>query len=570
MHAVPTLATLERRLVEARQTAGGTATELAALVELTGRLVSDPQRGGALAAEGVVLATRLGDDATRLRCRAMVAEFVSRQRSAADALPDALEILAEAEQGDDPLAQAQAHHTVAHCFDALTCTSEALEHVHPGLEGYQDGGDRLGEGRMFGFMASLFWELGENPRARELYERAYDIFLECDEFSGAGVMLSAIADLQCEAGDPEAAVATCDRALEHFEQAGMPLDSHMVMASYGEARSATGRHDLAGLWAKRAAERNRLPDGTVANPSYEIQLLMVLARTAQLPSGDFAGARATLERAVALADELGALRAAAQSESLLARALHASGDPAGAYEHLQRSRTLADKVALDVHDQRVRALRVRFEVEQAQRDALRYREQAQAQAAVIAELENTRSELAVRMAELERLNAEVVLLSQTDPLTGIAHRRFMNERLTELCQVSARYDTPLAVAVFDVDRFKDINDRYGHGTGEAVLVAPAELLRRHLRATDLPARLGGDEFVVIMPRTDSREAVAACRRLQAAIREHPWSELAPELAVSITIGVAGGFREADPEELMRRADTALYQGKRAGRDTISR
>src|SRR5256886_2361341 len=340
MHAVPTLATLERRLVEARQTAGGTATELAALVELTGRLVSDPQRGGALAAEGVVLATRLGDDATRLRCRAMVAEFVSRQRSAADALPDALEILAEAEQGDDPLAQAQAHHTVAHCFDALTCTSEALEHVHPGLEGYQDGGDRLGEGRMFGFMASLFWELGENPRARELYERAYDIFLECDEFSGAGVMLSAIADLQCEAGDPEAAVATCDRALEHFEQAGMPLDSHMVMASYGEARSATGRHDLAGLWAKRAAERNRLPDGTVANPSYEIQLLMVLARTAQLPSGDFAGARATLERAVALADELGALRAAAQSESLLARALHASGDPAGAYEHLQRSRTL--------------------------------------------------------------------------------------------------------------------------------------------------------------------------------------------------------------------------------------
>ncbi len=569
MDGVPTLATLERRLARARARSAGTPTELAALVELASRLVRDPQRRGELAGAGTELAARLGDEVAGLRCRAMVAEFVARHRSAAEALPDALAILAEAEKGTDPLARAQANHTVAHCYERLDCFSEALDHVRRGLDGYQAGGDRLGEGRMFSLMASLLWQLGENGRARELYERAYQIFLECDDPSGAGVMLSAIADLEREAGDVERAITTCERAMEHFEQAGMPLDSYMGMTSYAEALAALGRHDVAGLWAKRAGERNRLPDGTLANPFYEVQLLMVLARTAQLPTGDLAGARASLETAIALADGLGALSAAAESEQLLAEILDAEGDHAGAYQHLQRSCRLTEQVTRARQDQRVRALRVRFEVELAERDALRYREQAENQAAVIAELERTKSELAKRMAELERLNAEIVQLSQTDPLTGIANRRFMNERLTELCRLSARYGSPLSVAVFDVDRFKRINDRYGHVTGDSVLVTLADLLRRHLRATDVPARLGGDEFVIVLPRTDADEAVAACQRLRSAVRAYPWGKLAQGLSVTITVGVAGGADKADPEQLLRRADAALYRGKHAGRDTVT-
>src|SRR5205814_8628365 len=121
-------------------------------------------------------------------------------------------------------------------------------------------------------------------------------------------------------------------------------------------------------------------------------------------------------------------------------------------------------------------------------------------------------------AALKRPTADTVQPSPTDPLTGIANRRSMNERLTELCRVSARYGSPLSVAVFDVDLFKGVNDRFGHSVGDAVLVALADLLRRHLRATDVPARLGGDEFVVILPRTDAVEALAACQRLQQAVR----------------------------------------------------
>jgi diguanylate cyclase len=566
---VPSLSDLEDRLSRAREAAAETSAELSALVELAARMVRDPRRRGRLAREGAELAARLGDEVAGLRCRAMLAEFVARHDTPAEALPDALTTLAGAERNGDPRARAQAHHTVAHCLDALDCTPEALEHVHQALEGYQTAGDVFGEGRMLSFMASLFWQLGETDRARELYERAHGIFLDCDDPSGAGVMLACVAGIQREDGDPVAAVATCELALERFEQAGMPLDALIAMTAYANALSDLGQRDLAGLWAKRALERNRMPDGTLANPSYEFELLMTVARTVHIPLGDLDAARATLERAVALAGDLGALRSAASAEATLADVLYKLGEPAGAYQHLLRSRTLTEEVTQAAHDRRVRALRARFDVEQAQREALRYREQAQAQAEIIAELERTKAELAARMDGLRRLNEEIVQLSRTDPLTTLANRRRMNETLTDLTLASARFGTPLSVAVFDIDRFKGINDRYGHEAGDGVLIAFARLMRTHLRATDLPARLGGDEFVAIMPGASADEAVLACRRLLEAVRRHPWRLIAPGLAVTVTIGVADGSGRLNAGEILRQADAALYRGKNAGRDRVT-
>jgi diguanylate cyclase (GGDEF)-like protein len=101
-------------------------------------------------------------------------------------------------------------------------------------------------------------------------------------------------------------------------------------------------------------------------------------------------------------------------------------------------------------------------------------------------------------------------------------------------------------------------------------VTLTSLLRRHLRAADMPARLGGDEFVILMPGADADRAVTACRRLLASVREYPWARIAAGLAVTITVGVADGTGEPDPDEVLRHADAALYEGKRAGRDTVSR
>ena len=118
----------------------------------------------------MILALTLGDDAAWLRCRAMIAEFVARQESPSDALPEALDILAEARRADDPWALAMAHHTLAMCFHMVDCVSEALEYAHQSLDYYRAAGDRFGEGRVLSVLGILFDDLGDPAKAQPLFQ----------------------------------------------------------------------------------------------------------------------------------------------------------------------------------------------------------------------------------------------------------------------------------------------------------------------------------------------------------------------------------------------------------------
>ncbi|MEV4637554.1 diguanylate cyclase [Actinoplanes sp. NPDC049548] len=540
-----------------------TSADLTTLVDDAARMVRDPQGRVSLAREGHERAVAIGDEVARVRCAAMVAEFTARQGHPLDALGTALQLVAEAGTLGHLTATAQTHHTAAMCLHMLDCIPESVEHAHEALACYRGAGDRFGEGRVLSLIATLSAEMGERQHAREVLEQAHELFLACGDESGAATMLAMVADGQREDGDPVAAAETCERALRLFTSAGMPLDALRAMTAYAEVLADLGRPEEAEAWLDRAGDHNRLADGAVANLGYEVNRLLVLVRTVLTPAMRWAEARDTLENAVALADELHSARFGALAESLLAEVLHRTGDDAGAYGHLLRGRELADAAARGAHDRRIRALRVRFEVD-------RYREQAETQAAIIAELERTKAALAAQMADLQRLNAEVLHLSRTDPLTGIANRRRMTEHLTDLAKLHQRYGAPpLAVAVFDVDCFKAVNDRYGHETGDRVLVELSRLMAEHLRTTDLPARLGGDEFVIIMPGISRENALQACHRLLEAVRRHSWEELTPGLPVRISIGVADGSGAVSPDEMLRLADAALYRVKEAGRDGVA-
>ncbi|WP_189330576.1 diguanylate cyclase [Actinoplanes ianthinogenes] len=545
------------------------AGELVMLVDEAARLVRDPQRRVALARQGLERAAALGDEVARVRCTAMVTEFTARHGQPVDALPTALSLVGEADALGDPLAIAQAHHTAAMCLHLLDCVPESMEHGHEALEAYRAAGDAYGEGRVLSLVATLWAEMGDRHQALELFEQAHDLFLACADPSGAATMLAMMADGQREIGDPVAAAGTCERALRLFGTAGMPVDAQRAMTAYAQVLADLHRLEEAERWLDRAADHNRLPGGAVANQGYEVNRLLVLVRTVLNPSARWDAARETLERVIGLAGALHSQRSGAQAESLLAEVLHATGDDAGAYQHLLRCRELADAAAHGAHDRRIQALRVRFEVAQAQREAAQYRRQTEAQAAIIAELEQARATLAGQMADLQRLNEEVLHLSRTDPLTGIANRRRVTEYLTDLSKINQRYGAPpVAVALFDVDKFKHVNDRYGHEAGDRVLVALSRLMADHLRVTDLPARLGGDEFVIVMPGISLDGAMRACHRLLEAVRGYPWEQITPGLAVRISIGVADGSGLTDPDEMLRNADTALYRAKEAGRDAV--
>ncbi len=155
----------------------------------------------------------------------------------------------------------------------------------------------------------------------------------------------------------------------------------------------------------------------------------------------------------------------------------------------------------------------------------------------------------------------------TDALTGLPNRRSLNETLSRMLAQAARAETSLAAVAIDIDHFKQINDRHGHGRGDDVLAAAAAALTATLRASDFVARSGGEEFVVLLPETGLDGAFVVAENLRAALM----AMAVPGLDAPVTgsFGVAVHPEDArDADELMRHADRALYLAKRNGRNRV--
>jgi len=187
--------------------------------------------------------------------------------------------------------------------------------------------------------------------------------------------------------------------------------------------------------------------------------------------------------------------------------------------------------------------------------------------------------------ELDRLrreHAEAREQSLRDSLTASYNRRYLNQRLDDLLAATPTA-TGLAVALVDLDFFKQVNDRHGHLLGDKVLQEVAEVLRDSLPAGAFCARYGGDEFVLVLPDVGAAEAVVVCETARARVECHPWTGLVAELRVTVSIGVAHraplrpavAVGSADPigpssvPELLRSADQLLYQAKQSGRNAVA-
>ncbi len=157
-----------------------------------------------------------------------------------------------------------------------------------------------------------------------------------------------------------------------------------------------------------------------------------------------------------------------------------------------------------------------------------------------------------------------------DGLTGLRNRRWLDQTLPRLVERHARDGSPLAVAMIDVDHFKRYNDSHGHSAGDRVLMAVSRVLATLLRPTDLVSRYGGEEFTALLPQADIEGAHAAAERVRAGVarttvRTPEGAELP---SVTISVGVAQLRAGEDPAALMKRADDALYQAKRLGRNRV--
>jgi len=175
-------------------------------------------------------------------------------------------------------------------------------------------------------------------------------------------------------------------------------------------------------------------------------------------------------------------------------------------------------------------------------------------------------------ADLSAINDQLVRIARTDGLTGIDNRRRLEERLDETFELSRRLEEPFACVMCDLDRFKSVNDTYGHQAGDAVLRQLAQLLREQAREIDRVGRYGGEEFMLVLPGATADAAVAFAERVRKAVEGRTFSFAGAVIRRTISCGVAAWPHPAiaDVAALVRAADGALYAAKAQGRNRVVR
>jgi diguanylate cyclase (GGDEF)-like protein len=173
------------------------------------------------------------------------------------------------------------------------------------------------------------------------------------------------------------------------------------------------------------------------------------------------------------------------------------------------------------------------------------------------------------VTQRNRDRAELERLARFDTLTGLMNRRTVLEKLDEWIAHQDRYGGALSVLMLDLDHFKQVNDNHGHAAGDTVLATSAQLLVENTRRADAVGRHGGEEFLIILPRTDIAGARVIAERIRSAVEDTPFLvQEEVSLRVTTSIGVAERGQKERANRLLARADVALYDAKRSGRNRV--
>lgn len=186
------------------------------------------------------------------------------------------------------------------------------------------------------------------------------------------------------------------------------------------------------------------------------------------------------------------------------------------------------------------------------------------------ELERALDELRDKNVQLEHSLKRVEEVAATDPLTGLYNRRHFGRVIEQLFAEAHRYGKDLACVMIDLDGYKQLNDRYGHQVGDQLLTVAGKVISANMRRMDVAARYGGDEFILLLPHAGAEEAAGVADRIREEFRVASATVLHRELNVTMSIGIGSlaGDGPIGPDQLVARADAAMYQAKKGGRNRI--
>jgi diguanylate cyclase (GGDEF)-like protein len=576
--------------------AESTEPELARVARQASELLAaDPAAARALARRAATLAEEREDLGALARSQLVLGRSYLPEAAFEKAESELGRALEAARRSEDRALIIEALRDLLKCAFYARDLDAALLRGMQGLRLAREFGDPLSEARLHNDIGLVYGNLGEFGSSLEHLLSALRL-MRPEGVEPLGSVLNNIGNVYLELDDPRQALDFFRQALASFREEGAWRGEAIAFGNVGRAAQRLGqladaveafRASLA-MYEFRGAE------------SYALPALTRLA-SALAESGDHEGARDAFENALerqckaatlSFADEvlsgagryfleigevdrsielfrgaLGVLWAGANSRAIyplyeaLADAYERKGDFAEALAQFREYHRLKQSVADSAIDSRTRGLMLQFDVE-------RVRQQEEIFRLRNVELARANEELRRLQERLESQNRELHRISIEDSLTGLHNRRYLTPRLEEEVARARRHSRPLCAAMCDIDHFKEINDRHSHALGDEVLKRIATLIRETARETDIVSRYGGEEFLLVLPDTDLAGAEVLTERLRVSVAGHPWSELAPGLRVTISIGVARLERRAGAAQLVAAADSRLYGAKRTGRDRV--
>ncbi len=484
--------------------------------------------GAAEGAQAIEERAREADLVSRVRrARLLRSDVLSRRGHLEEALRIQIETLTEAELDADRMACARAHCLLAGTYDRLAEQGKALHSAEEcvRLLAPTDPPTWRAEHMNVLALATSYWRHGDVDYTT--FEEAVRLARE----AGEAVLLLAVLNnyvyVAVTRGDPRGVALTQElRTLAEREMPGGYPSAWLDTIAVG--LMAAGKLDEAAEFAAAAAEAapyDRVEPTTVA------MCILTLAKIERARGNlEVAFERATA--AAELARSAGAAEAIGRTLEELSELAAMGGDYKRAYDYLRERNEALDS----------------YQTERSELHAV-----------------TLQAIYAVEVERQQRLALEA--LADTDPLTGLYNRRYMNRQLTQLVQ------EPVALALVDIDHFKQINDRFSHDAGDQVLTRLAEILSHAVKAIPhadgFAARIGGEEFVLALPGLDPETVHEWCEHLRADVENSSWHQIAAQLRVTVSIGLAveqagGGNASA----LLGRADRQLYVAKRQGRNRV--
>ncbi len=399
-------------------------------------------------------------------------------------------------------------------------------------------------------MANVYHSTARAELALDLHRRALAIHRELGDTTGEALVLNNMSYTYLDLGWYEDALGTAHGALHWAECQERVYLLMGFLDTVAEVYRRKGDLDAAAEYSNRsyelAREHSSEPDRGDA--------LFTMALIA-FERGHFDEARAAAEESLGIAERRGRAIEEFTCHELLSRVHEQIGDTASALSHHRRYHEL-ERIRLNEETETQLAnLEVEHRVDTARKDA---------------EIHRLHSLALQQEVEQQRI-AQTQLEAQAslDPLTGLFNRRHVSVLAEDLERELAQ-GRQASVILFDIDRFKEINDTYGHFAGDRALVAIARLLRENARDSDTPVRYGGDEFLVLLSGTGSEKTRDMAERLRIAIASTPIEHRGVVIPLTVSTGIA----TVDPAapismiELLERADRALYMAKRAGRNCV--